>query len=205
MTSQYKQENTHTTHSRKALPSLGNQLSCSRALPTPLAYIHTINHMYPHTHILHLPTCIHMNAHTLCREREGKGTLARLNANSIFLKTLLHEDEPEMPSGLLAPRANTKTSVQWANKYSVLLLRQPGFKSSWSHGILTPLSLLPPPAPPSVISLSSGIRQSSELEKRIGKGVCWQTEQNPVFLSFFASFLYYLFFPQVFPSLGEGV
>lgn len=52
-----------------------------------------------------------------------------------------------MPSGLLAPRANTKASVQWANKYSVLLLRQPGFKSSWSHGTLTPLSLFAPTSP----------------------------------------------------------
>lgn len=85
-----------------------------------------------------------MHAHTTRTEREGKGALARFNANSIFfLKTLLHEDEPEEASGLLAPRANTEASVQWANKYSMLLLRQPGFKSGCSHGTLTPLSLAP--------------------------------------------------------------
>lgn len=41
----------------------------------------------------------------------------------------------------------------------------------------------------------------------MGKGVSWQTGQNTVFLSFFASFFFILicFFLQVVPSLGDGV
>lgn len=86
-----------------------------------------------------------MNARTHYTHRErGEGGTSTVQCQQyFFLKTLLHEDEPEEASGLLAPRANTEASVQWANKYSMLLLRQPGFKSGCSHGTLTPLSLAP--------------------------------------------------------------
>lgn len=72
-------------------------------------------------HTLTFRICPHAQTE---REREG-GAVARFNANSIFLKTPLNFDEPEDLSGLLAPRANNKASVQWANKYSMLLMRQP--------------------------------------------------------------------------------
>lgn len=61
-------------------------------------------------------------AHYIQRER-GEGGTSMVQCQLYFLKTL---HQPEESSGLLAPHANTKASVQWANRYSVLLLRQPG-------------------------------------------------------------------------------
>ena len=149
MTLRYKQEITRTTHRRKALPSLGNQLSCSRALPTPLAHAHTFINMrtQPSFTFAHIHTYTWMHTHYTERERErererkrGRGT-STVQCQQYFI--FLNWDEPEEPSGLLAPRANTKASVHWASKYSVLLLRQPVQIQPVTWNSDPPLPLLP--------------------------------------------------------------
>lgn len=85
----------------------------------------------------------------------------------------------QRPSGLLAPRA--KASVQ-----RVVPLGQAGFDPSSSQGTLTP-PLSSTPAPRSVFHLGSDSRVSRR--RGWGRVEVGKTEQNPVFLSFVASFL----------------
>lgn len=76
------------------------------------------------------------------QKREGEGGISTVQCQHYFLDTW----DQSGSSGLLAPRANTKASVYWADKYSVLILSQHGLKSSWTHGTLT-FPLCHPPYP----------------------------------------------------------
>lgn len=72
---------------------MGDQLSGSRARPTP----HSLKYTRSFTYL----SGVYFNTLTPARER-GEGALTRFNANNIY------------QSKLLARHANTKASVQWA-------------------------------------------------------------------------------------------